>query len=528
MSNLKSLLASVLIATVVLLPVAATPRTAHAQGAPVHDFANWIINGITSGATTVSAGKDTKDLLTDYVLKPLALALGRAAIKSITMSTVNWINGGFNGSPAFETDLKNSLRKLGDGVAQDFITQLANEAAIRSPFSDQLITNVGAAYYLYSGREALTARLRYTLSQSAADDAAWYAGDWNKGGWDTWFSAWSNPANNPFGAQMIASQELSNRISNAAVQRVQELGWGSGYFSWKGDCIDKTNTSPHTGTGATTATSAQGSATSQGTGGVGGANTGGGLSPAERAALAPSAPSTHSLSDAEGCLEHEIQTPGSFFENKLNISTDSPLHQLELAQSIDAIVGALAQQLISSVLGGGGLRNTSNPSSGGGASALTKTNGPGSSASDLLSQQEGLTTAIQTSINQVTAWKGDSQTIATAANAAKQACANDAAVLTTVVEPARTKSEAAVATATTALTGLSGLLAKLQGQEISNSTYVQVVKGYQQIIDGGAVPSTVEMSRVSADAKDSGAANPATLFTQLTYLATHACVPMGT
>lgn len=526
MSNLKSLLASVLIATVVLLPVAATPRTAHAI-LPVHDAIAYIINGITSGATTVSAGKDTKDLLTDYVLKPLALALGREAIKSITLSTVNWINGGFDGSPAFETDLKNSLRRLGDGVAQDFLTQLTNEAAIRSPFSDQLITNVGAAYALYSGREALASRLRYTLNESAADDRAFLAGDFSQGGWNAWFSAFQNPANNPFGAQMIASQELSNRISNAAVQRTQELGWGSGFLSWKGDCIDKNNTTPRdavaaASTPATNSTSLNQNGNGGATGNYGIGTSGG------AAARANAAASATSLSDKEGCLEHEIQTPGSFAAHKLNISTDAPIDELLLAQSIDAIVGALAQQLISSVLGGGGLRNTSNPSAGGGASVLTKTNGPGSNAEDLLSQQEGLITAIQTSITQITTWRKDSQTIATAANAAKQACSGDANTLATVVEPARTKAETAVQTADAAVATLGGLLSKIQGQGASNSTYIQVVKGYQQIIDGGAVPSTIEMGRVSADAKDSGTADPVTLFTKLTYLATHACVPMGT
>ncbi len=522
----KSFLASVLIATVVLLPVAAVPRTAHAI-LPVHDAIAYIINGVTSGATTVSAGKDTKDLLTDYVLKPLALALGREAMKSITLSTVNWINGGFNGSPAFETDLKNSLRKLGDGVAQDFITQLTNEAAIRSPFSDQLITNVGAAYYLYSGRQGITEKLRYTLNQSAADDRAFLAGDFSQGGWNAWLSAFQNPANNPFGAQMIASQELARTVSTATNQRVAELGWGSGFLSWKGDCIDKNNTTPRDAVSAASAPATNSTPLNQsGNGGATG-NYGIGTS-GSAAARASVAASATSLSDKEGCLEHEIQTPGSFAAHKLNISTDVPIDQLLLAQSIDAIVGALAQQLISSVLGGGGLRNVSNPSAGGGASTLTKTNGPNSNQEDLLSQQEGLVAAIQTSITQITAWKKDSQTIAAAANAARQVCSGDATILTTIVEPARTKYEAAAKTADTALATLSGLSSKIQGQGVSNSTYIQVVKAYQQTIDGGAVPSTVEMSRVSADAKDSGTADPATLFTQLTYLATHACVPMGT
>lgn len=514
----------------VVTPLALVPKKAHAI--PVFEtglalvkstisaaanVATEVSSGLTAGSTAISAGKDTKDTIEDYVIRPLALALGRAAIKSITDSTVNWINGGFEGSPAFETDLKRGLRRAADGEAQRFLTNLAQNTKIDSPYVDSLITNIGTAYYLYSSKDALAARLKDTLGRASQNPAAFRAGNFQEGGWDAWFETFSNPANNPIGANMIASQAIAEQISSTINQRVQELAWGKGFLSWRGDCINSNNGNPsagassnNTGTGASTAHG--GGAT-----GVGSAsNTGNGGGSSNNAAQG-----SHSLSDADSCAVREIVTPGSFIENKLNIASDSSLRQLELAQSIDQILGALAQQLISKALGGsGGLRGVSNPSQGGGASAVTSTRNTTEAA--VITNQEALAVSIQTSIMQVSAWKTDSQKIVSAAQSASAACVNNSVALNETVTPALTRAQAAVVRADALIATLTDLGNKLQG----GTSYELVASGYQGLLDANSptpLPSATVLSQASADAKDSGTAPIPSLFTELTTLTNNGC-----
>lgn len=505
-----------------VLPALAVPRHASAQWitwdvpnslfqsvSSVAAVSSEVSNITTAGATAVSAGADVENLLQNWVLKPLAMALAKAAIQSITTSTVNWINGGFEGSPAFETNFKTSMRQLGDGVAQNFLTNLAQSTKINSPFVDSLITNVGAAYYLYSSRDALAARLQDTLSTASQNPAAFRAGNFEEGGWNAWFETFSNPANNPIGANMIASQALAEDISSAINQRTQELAWGNGFRSWRGDCI-RTGTSQTNG-GVTVTTGV----TSTTEGGVTVTNGGG----------ASSGASDVTLNDAEGCLEREIVTPGSFIENKLNISSDSPLRQLELAQSIDAIVGALAQQLITKALGGnGGLRGTSNPTQGGGSPATTQ--GTNTAAAGLVSSQEALLVTMQTALSQVTAWRSDSQTILTAANAARAKCVSNPVQLADPIDPAKNAAEGAVTQATAIIAKLNELIPQLQnsptGQAaISNADYLRVSSEFEAL----NIPNTFEMQEVNRQAQDSGTSVIPTLYTKLNALATSNCVP---
>lgn len=502
----RSLATLVVIALVA--PMLAFPHKASAQWI-TFDLPNSIFQSITSvsavssdvsnmttaAATGVSAGADVEDLFQNWVLRPLAIALAKTAIQSITESTVNWINGGFDGSPAFVTDLQKNFRQLGDGVAQKFLTELAQSTKINSPYLDSLITNVGTAYYLYSSKDALAARLQDTLSKSSQNPDAFRAGNFQEGGWDAWFESFANPANNPIGANMIASQALAERVNAAIVTRASELSYGKGFLSWRGDCVQADISAAQQAAAGQTAEDAANTAT------------------------------IANLSDAEGCTDREIITPGSFIENKLNITTDSPLRQLELAQSIDAIVGALAQQLISKALGGGGgLRGVSQPAQGGGSS--TNTNATSGTSATVVTTQQALATTIQTNIKQVTAWKEDSQTILTVATAAKAKCANNPGELADPVNPAYETSSAAVEKATSLLASLNELLAKLQtsttsSEALSQSGYLEVSSAYQAL----DIPTTTVMTQAARDAEDSGTSVVPTLYTKLNALATSNCVP---
>jgi hypothetical protein len=86
------------------------PQRAHAFGALVHDPINYIVNGLTAASSVAEKVKG-------YSLDPIAWMVAKAALQSVVKSTINWINSGFNGSPAFVTDLQQKLLDVGDAQA---------------------------------------------------------------------------------------------------------------------------------------------------------------------------------------------------------------------------------------------------------------------------------------------------------------------------------------------------------------------------------------------------------------------------
>lgn len=470
------------------------PSTApHAKATVLGDAAIVsLLTGIniSTGATAITTGTS---LTVKTVLDGLAWTVAKVAIQTMTKSIVNWINGGFEGSPAFETDLNNSLRRLGDGVAQQVLKELASNEKIHSPFVEKLVTKVGAGYYLYSGRDAIASKLRYTLDQSSADDKAFLAGDFQQGGWNAWFSAFMEPANNPYGAQMIASQELASAISNKANTYTQELGWGSGFLSWKGDCID-----------AAPASSA-------------GQNAG------------QTAEATTKLSDAKECLNHKTETPGSVIEQTLIPNLNSPLHQLELADSINEIVGALASQLVSKVIGGRGLSGVSQPTQGGGRSPLDQATDPSQYKSESL--RTGFAQTLTSSRTQTEGYRNNWQKLAQAATSAKSACQNNSALLANPVQDTLDKSGVAIAKANSALSALAALNTKMdaamKASSSNDSSFATISTEYSALLSSGALPNIDELSAATNSSQDTGTESPASLYTQLTYLASNNCQPIG-
>lgn len=445
--------------------------------------ATALLTGIATAAGT-SAAVDVEQGLITKALNALAWTVAKVAIQSMTKSIVNWINSGFEGSPAFETDLNSSLRKLGDGVAQGFLTQIINDEAVHSPFIDSLVTKVGAAYYLYSSKDAISAQLRYTLAETSPNPQAFQAGDFSQGGWNAWFSSFQNPANNPYGAQMIASQALANQVSVAANQRVAELAWGKGFLSWKGDCI-KGNISKDAST-LMNEVGATGKA-------------------AETAYVS-------SLSDAEGCLERETKTPGSVIESALIANVNSPLHQLELADSINEIVGALAQQLVSKVIGGEGLSGVSKPSQGGGRSSLSLATDPSQYSGSVTGVSDGFVSGLSTTKAKTETYKAAWQKIKAAALTAKNACGSSSVVTDTLA-----KADASLVRADESLTSLASIQARTsslssgpeQAAELSS-----IIQDYLKL----PLLGPDELSEATRESADTGNSVPGSLYSQMVRL----------
>jgi len=308
----------------------AVPAHTHAQAPVIEVGPALVTQKLTLVETGISAIKNAAQVTKDWILDDLAYQVANLAIQSMTKSIVNWINSGFDGSPAFVTDLNTNLRGVADTVAARFFEELSSQDIATTPFQDKVLDSVRLAYYLRTSPESFYTRNPYTLDQVSPDSRAFLAGDFSQGGFNALFSAVMNPSNNPYGAQMLANRALEDAVAGATGNRLEELQWNSGFLSWRGECEEM------------------------------------------------SEPGVESLAANEKCLSYEIKTPGSVIMESLNKVEGVPFDRLVAADEFNEILGALLNQLALQLIGGGdggGVRGVSQPSSGGGTPFINQTSG---------------------------------------------------------------------------------------------------------------------------------------------------------
>jgi hypothetical protein len=452
-------------------------RPAHAQ-VPIPTFETnpAVVVGITTiaGGTTATAATSGTQLFIKQVLDGLAWAVAKTAIQSMTKSMVNWINSGFNGSPAFVTDLNNSLLNLSDAVADDFFGALQKNTGVdvRSPFQDQIAQALRNDYYSSTGNNSYF-RSTYNLNKYSSDPRAFVNGNFQKGSFDAWFQVLGNDQNNPLGAYKAGQKELNGRVQNAIANHKQELNWGRGFISWRGKCLAQKP--PGGGT---------------------------------------------SLSSKDTCANYEIKTPGSVVETSLGITVNSPLRQLELANSINEIVGALAQQLVGQVLGGTGLSGLTSASSGGGRSFIDQASDPSQYSQQGASAATSFTGQLANDLHNVQNYQANWQKIQNLTASASQ-CSTLSPADSQTVQGATTRATAAIAKATQALTSLNAINTKVETAGSSNNSTTVLSEAstdYQNMLGSGTLPSGQDIA--DAQAQSSPAESGSTsLYTTLTKIA---------
>lgn len=417
-------------------------------GFPVADKANLVVN-------TKTAADVSTQTLVQCVLDGLAWTTAKVAVQSLTRSMVNWINSGFQGSPQFVTDLEQNLTYLGDAVAEDFIFQIDRQVmsetgvSIRSPFQDQITQLVRNEYYRTTGSWGLN----YTLYQYSNDPAAFIQGDFSQGGFDAYFAMTQNDANNPLFAYQRASDQLWARVDNSRQQRLRELDWGRGFLPWRGPC-----------------------------------------------ATAP-AGSDVNLARAEGCPFSAVRTPGSIVEDQLAHTLGSGVRQLELADSVNEIVGALMGQLVTQVLGGGGLSGASLPAAGGGQSAVNRA----TDSSEYNQASGNIAQGVQQNIindrRGIESYRDNWTRIQGAAQAAQNRCGSSSEASSVLAQ-----ASAAIARANDSLSQLDMVAAAVTtAQQTGGIRGVSIaINDYQSFLRSSQVPSAIEIATASAEVGGEG------------------------
>ncbi len=262
---------------------------------PVWDYGNYalsILNWVENVAAAVSAYAIE---IKEYVGDGLVYMIARMAIQEIVAHTVEWINTGFDGNPAFITDPEQFALDIGDGIIGDFIFD-SSLNFLCSPFSVDV--KLALIQDFTKGYEP-----KCTLSEvvdnvdGAIDDMG---NQWN---WDTWGSLTQNPNNNAYGAYMEASYNLRANIDLEQKQALREVDWGQGFKPFP-EC-------------------------------------------------------TEYFEDDMVLERCENVTPGTTMANQLNKSLGAGIDSLVTADELDEIVGALLVQLVKGAMTSDGVRGLS-------------------------------------------------------------------------------------------------------------------------------------------------------------------------
>src|SRR3989344_2591364 len=243
-------------------------------------------------------------------LDSLMIIVVKAVMEKILDSTVEWINSGFEGNPAFVTDPKQFYSDIADRVAGEFI-EGSDLGFLCSPFQSQIILSLRK-------NQRRQQQFQCTLTDVVDNIDAFY-NDFSEGGWDGWLSMTQNSSNNPYDAYLDAQIELDSRVMEALGLQKEQLSFSSGVLNWS-ECVQ---TNPDTG---------------------------------------------------ECIKRGPTKTPGVVIESQLENVLGTGVRQLELADEFDEVVGALINQLLTKfvfgsegLLGGGGGGGGGGGSGGGGS-----------------------------------------------------------------------------------------------------------------------------------------------------------------
>ena len=195
-TKIKSKIIALLLVGIVAIGIYFPVKTASASGVPVIDAGNIAQSTISATENTLSAAynavtsyAENNMWIKEYVLDPLAWGVAKAMVQQIVDKTVNWINGGFNGSPSFVQNPEQFFQKIGDNIAGNFIAGPGSPlAALCSPIA--LNVRLALALNQAGSSKGSGASNPYTCTLSTvinnvkgATINGFEAGDFSQGGW---------------------------------------------------------------------------------------------------------------------------------------------------------------------------------------------------------------------------------------------------------------------------------------------------------------------------------------------------------
>ena len=350
-------------------------KTAHAtpgKDVPIDTMFNW---------------HNIEQQLKSYVLDGLAWHVAKIMVQQITASTVQWINSGFKGSPAFLTNPEGFFMNVGDQITGDFISNTGILSGLCSPFSVDVRLNLALNQAGYGDKYTCTlSSVINNVGKSTINGASingFMNGDFRQGGWAGFMSI-SQMNNNASGVYLQAQGDLGNSIASKQNHYQQQVSQGGGFLSWE-NCNDVDSSdaesqiveAQNSGNANIDTSILDTSAITQAQ------SSGGEVADTAEAQANADALKTQKLvldkgnaaggatsiqrkvDPTTGAIQFqscETKTPGSVINGQLSKQLGSGIDQLNLANSINEIVDAFLAQLVTQVLQKGLSTSSQRPS----------------------------------------------------------------------------------------------------------------------------------------------------------------------
>ncbi len=237
--NLRSsLIASILVCSFVLAPVSQTLHLQRAEAIPVTvvgdvtptSWGTWLEGKITALSTAASALSTDSLVVKEYILDTIAWGLVNIILQQMIRDTTRWVNSGFQGSPAFVSNLEGFMTNIADQYAGQLIWG-SGLSMLCSPFKLNIQLALDMQYR--QGRGSYKAQCTLTGALNNLDN--FLAGNFISGNWDDWYDVTLRPENNPYGAMLQAQAGLSLGISNGQGKNLSMLNFGGGFLT-KEEC----------------------------------------------------------------------------------------------------------------------------------------------------------------------------------------------------------------------------------------------------------------------------------------------------
>ena len=165
---------------------------------------------------------DVIQLPKEFALDTIAVIIGKIMLKKLTAQTVNWINSGFKGNPAYVTDPGQFFLDIGDNTASQFLSETQLNK-LCSPFKAQVRLALVKNYIQEDNYVCTLDTLKNNYEA--------FMSDFSKGGWTGWFEMTQTSAGNPYSAYFAAESKMLTTVQNNKEKKETQLGQNGGFLS---------------------------------------------------------------------------------------------------------------------------------------------------------------------------------------------------------------------------------------------------------------------------------------------------------
>lgn len=191
---------------------------------------NTIKNTLSEISSAISANAQSSLLLKEMTLDGIARNVAQSALNQLTADMINWVNGGFDGEPAFITNFEDYMSRVADEAAGEFIygAELEN---LCEPVKFQVQATLLAQYAETGRGETYTPQC--TLENIGVDVEAFVGGDYDAGGIVALFELTVGNNNDTVKAYYQAKGQLDKEIARSQDAARTEANWNDGFLSKK-------------------------------------------------------------------------------------------------------------------------------------------------------------------------------------------------------------------------------------------------------------------------------------------------------